>query len=264
MGEFGNTVDSLLETYSKCLSLLKSLKGVNNNDKQPRQLRKSIRSDRSKVRSVYSTRLSVSGSHLEKGDAAAQSSLKKVINRLTSAMTRLLRLITRGQNPIIDYQSLKTLSNSSRVDAVKTINDLSRRLSTSSARSSSSASSKKERRQKRSNLPRKPQESKSDRTYSQQASREGEEQEHRNALSVTAAVPVRARQIDANKRVSMATVSSGSTKLGEIAPKKLYRRQSMASDEFAVQPTYPLRPYYHDRHHSEIKRKRFWNLFGRG
>lgn len=68
MGEFGNTVDSLLETYSKCLSLLKSLKGVNNNDKQPRQLRKSIRSDRSKVRSVYSTRLSVSGSHLEKGD----------------------------------------------------------------------------------------------------------------------------------------------------------------------------------------------------
>lgn len=67
MGRFGNTVDSLLETYSKCLSLLKGLRGAENNS-QPRQLRKCIRSDRSKVLRAYSSRLSLSGSHFEKGD----------------------------------------------------------------------------------------------------------------------------------------------------------------------------------------------------
>ncbi|KAK1659265.1 hypothetical protein BDP55DRAFT_637139 [Colletotrichum godetiae] len=131
MAGFGDTIDSLLETYSKCLSLLKGLKGARNS-RQPRQLRRSLRSDRSKVQSVYSSKLSVAGTHLEKGDAVARSSVRRVIKRLTSATANLLHLMTRGQNPVIDYQSLKTLSNSSRVDAVKAINDLSQRLSTSS------------------------------------------------------------------------------------------------------------------------------------
>ncbi|KAK1594061.1 uncharacterized protein LY79DRAFT_513272 [Colletotrichum navitas] len=150
MAGFGETVESLLETYSKCLSLLKGLKGTNSS-KRPRQLRKSIRSDRSKVRSVYSSRLSMSGSDFEKGDAAARSSLRKVIKRLTSAMTRLLHLITRGQKPVIDYHSLRTLSNSSRIDAVKTIKDLSRRLNATSSNSISSGLGEKSKRQKRNN-----------------------------------------------------------------------------------------------------------------
>ncbi|OLN97515.1 hypothetical protein CCHL11_01102 [Colletotrichum chlorophyti] len=51
-------------------------------------------------------------------------------------MTSLLRTMTGAQNPVVDYRSLKALSNSSRVDAVKTINDLSRRLSSRSFSSS--------------------------------------------------------------------------------------------------------------------------------
>ncbi|KAK2023669.1 hypothetical protein LX32DRAFT_667203 [Colletotrichum zoysiae] len=151
MSGFGAKVESLLETYSKFLLLLKGLKGTNSS-KRPRQLRKSIRSDRSKVRSVYSSRLSISGNILEKGDAAARSSLRKVIKRLSSAMTRLLHIMARERKPVIDYHSLRTLSNSSRIDAVKTIEDLSRRLNAPSLKLISSGSDEKSKRQKRNKL----------------------------------------------------------------------------------------------------------------
>lgn len=64
MAGFGDTVDSLLETYSICLSRLKGLKG----SKHTRQLRKNIRSDQYKVRSAYSLRLAATGNNLQKGD----------------------------------------------------------------------------------------------------------------------------------------------------------------------------------------------------
>ncbi|GKT66655.1 hypothetical protein ColTof4_04145 [Colletotrichum tofieldiae] len=259
---FADTVDSLLETYSKCSSLLKGLKGTNNG-KQPQELRKSIRSDRSKVRTVYSSRLSVAGSDLEKGDAAARSSLRKIIKRLTAAMIRLLHLMTRGQKPVIDYPSLKTLSNSSRIDAVKTINDLSRRLSAPALKSTSPGSVGKSKRQKRANTSGKASKSKDKEHSGLKLLRGREKDELQKALPCAMDVPVHLQQVDAKKRMSMATISSGSTKLGEITPNRLRRRQLEnlgASDEFVVQPTYPLRPY----HQPEAKQKRFWKIFGRG
>ncbi|KZL83462.1 hypothetical protein CI238_02501, partial [Colletotrichum incanum] len=263
MAEFGDTVDSLLETYSKCLSLLKGLKGTSNS-KQPRQLRKSIRSDRSKVRSVYSSRLSVAGSDLEKGDAVARSSLRKVIRRLTSAMTRLLRLMTRGQKPVIDYHSLKTLSNSSRIDAVKAINDLSRRLSAPTLKSTSSKSVKKSKRQKRTNIPGKVLKSKDKEPSGRKLLREREKyEEPQKAPPYAVEIPVHLQEMDESKRMSIATISSGSTKLGEITPNRLRRlplEDLGASGEFTMRPTYPLRPY----HQPEAKQKRFWKIFGRG
>ncbi|KAK7434004.1 hypothetical protein CaCOL14_005289 [Colletotrichum acutatum] len=257
MACFGDTIDSLLETYSKCLSLLKGLKGARNN-KQPRQLRRSIRSDRSKVRSVYSSKLSVAGSHLEKGDAVARSSVRRVIKRLTSATTNLLHLMTRGQNPLIDYQSLKTLSNSSRVDAVKAINDLSRRLSTPSLKSSSSGPSKRNKHPKRilaADSKSKLKDKEASERKLLKAAAEAPETETKPGE------PAYIQHLKAEKRMSMATMSSGSTKLGEIAPNKLRRRPSekpASTDQFSVAPTYPLRPY----HQPEVKRKRLWGLFG--
>ncbi|OHE92431.1 hypothetical protein CORC01_12292 [Colletotrichum orchidophilum] len=255
MACFGDTIDSLLETYSMCLSILKNLKGPRHS-KQPRQLRKSIRSDRSKVQSVYSSQLSVAGIHFEKGDAVARSSVRKLTKRLTTAATRLLHLMTRGQNPVIDYQSLKTLSNSSRIDAVKAINDLSRRLSTSSLEPSSSGSSKKSKSPRRTLVA------------DNRSKSKDKEAPRCKLLKGTAeepepeADPVHTQQLKAEKRMSMATISSGSTKLGEIGPNKLRRWPSNKSapvDQFSVQPTYPLRPY----HQPDVKRNRLWGLFGR-
>ncbi|KAK1978127.1 hypothetical protein LZ30DRAFT_599825 [Colletotrichum cereale] len=200
MAGFGETVESLMETYSKCLSLLKGLKGTNSS-KRPRQLRKSIRSDRSKVRSVYSSRLSVAGSDLEKGDAAARSSLRKVIKRLASAMTRLLHLMTRGQKPVIDYNSLKTLSNSSRVDAVKTIKDLSRRLNDPSLNSISSGSDKESKRQKRSNPLSKASKHKDKETSGPKLLRgQDEDKESQKVLSIVMDVPSHIGQVYVKER----------------------------------------------------------------
>ncbi|KAK2017913.1 hypothetical protein LZ32DRAFT_423329 [Colletotrichum eremochloae] len=263
MAGFGETVELLLETYSKCLSLLKGLKGTNSS-KRPRQLRKSIRSDRSKVRSAYSSRLSMAGNDLQKGDAAARSSMRKVIKRLTSAMTQLLHLMTGVQKPVIDYHSLRTLSNSSRSDAIKTIEDLSRRLNAPSLNSISSGSGEKCRQQKRSSLP-----SKASKHKDKEPSgpkllrRQGGDEKSEKALSIAMNAPSYIQQIYVNERMSVATMSSGSTKLGEITPNRLRRRKledSEKPEEFTVKPTYPLRLY----HRPEVNRKRFWKMFGRG
>ncbi|KAH9236916.1 hypothetical protein K456DRAFT_1475681 [Colletotrichum gloeosporioides 23] len=257
MGGFGDKVDALLETYSKCLSLLGGLKGSERNS-QPRQLRRCVRSDQSEVRRVYSSRLSLNGSHLEKGDAAARSSLKRIIKRLTSAMTRLLRVMTRTQTPAIDYRSLRSLSNSSRLDAVRTINDLSRRLSSTSLKSKSS---KKSKRHTTIIPPNKEVRPKHGRSTKGKFNRP-EELEVREPMPALIASTFVVPQNSPDRRVSMATMSSGSTKLGEVRPRKLHRKQSdnsADSDVYSMPPTYPLRPY-----HPETKRKRLWGLFGRG
>lgn len=166
--------------------------------------------------------------------------------------------MTRGQNPVIDYQSLKTLSNSSRVDAVKAINDLSRRLSTPSLKSSSSKSSKKHKHPKRMLAA----DSKSKLKDSEAPERNLlKSAAEANETETKPGEPSYTQHLKAEKRMSMATMSSGSTKLGEIAPNKLRRRLSekpASTDQFSVAPTYPLRPY----HQPEVKRKRLWGLFG--
>ncbi|KAH0441599.1 hypothetical protein CcaCcLH18_01859 [Colletotrichum camelliae] len=168
----------------------------------------------------------------------------------------------KEMSPTIDYRSLRSLSNSSRLDAVKTINDLSRRLSSTSLKSkSSSGSSKKSKRHTRVQPPNKEVRPKHGRSTKGKANRP-EELEVRVPLPALTASPVVVPQYKPDKRVSMATMSSGSTKLGEVGPRKLRRRQSdnsAISDEYTVSPTYPLRPY-----HPETKRKRLWGLFGRG
>lgn len=79
MGGFGNTVGSLIETYSKCLSLLKGLTNTGDAefvsgglDGSPDSLRKSIRSDRSRLRRAYESQLSLNDG-LKTGDGGFPS-----------------------------------------------------------------------------------------------------------------------------------------------------------------------------------------------
>ncbi|KAK0754820.1 hypothetical protein B0T18DRAFT_386637 [Schizothecium vesticola] len=133
---FGDSVKSLLETYSNCVSLLKSLrppkpKGRDDSAKKDDQqvvLLKSLKKDRALVERAYSSRLSETGGKLRKGDARAMSALDRILKRIRVTVTKLLRISSKEQNPMLDYESLMTLSNSSRIDAIRTIDNLSRRL----------------------------------------------------------------------------------------------------------------------------------------
>jgi pectin methylesterase-like acyl-CoA thioesterase len=71
MGNFGAAVTSLLDTYTKCLSLLKGTRNQEDDGAlhdTHSALSASLRSDRARVRRVYASRLSKDGSRFEKGD----------------------------------------------------------------------------------------------------------------------------------------------------------------------------------------------------
>ena len=87
--------------------------------------------------------------------ARSRSKLKHILDKLKGAIRNILDM-TKTQQPEIDYASLISLSNSSRVDAIKTMDDLSRRLNkpssislpvkkTSGSSSTSSSSSRSKR-----------------------------------------------------------------------------------------------------------------------
>lgn len=70
---FGNSINTLLETYSNCIRLLKAFKHHDGSsalgaDDQKASLRKSLKLDRRLVASTYSARLSEAGKRFEKGD----------------------------------------------------------------------------------------------------------------------------------------------------------------------------------------------------
>ena len=68
MGSFGNAVTSLLDVYTKYLSLLEQHRQNGRSDKSRRKLGSSIRSDRARVRRAYATSLSQQGASFERGD----------------------------------------------------------------------------------------------------------------------------------------------------------------------------------------------------
>lgn len=51
-----------------------------------------------------------------------------MLKKLNAAIARLMQVASKSPSPVFDYQSLMTLSNSSRVQAIKTFDQLSRRL----------------------------------------------------------------------------------------------------------------------------------------
>ncbi|KAK3297566.1 uncharacterized protein B0H64DRAFT_127171 [Chaetomium fimeti] len=157
---FGDSIKSLLDTYANCISLLKAFghgreeDGSVDSEHRRSHLRKSIKADRSSIKHAYSSRLSTTGDRLRKGDARAVSALDRVLKKLKGAITNLLRLSSKKDGLDLDYQSLMSLSNGSRTEAIKAIDSLSRRLSNPSR--SSAASSKTRASSKTSSSRRKP------------------------------------------------------------------------------------------------------------
>ncbi|KAL5609924.1 hypothetical protein FOVSG1_004605 [Fusarium oxysporum f. sp. vasinfectum] len=93
MGNFGTAVNSLLGTYTKCLSLLKGFpkdEDAGTLSETRSTLSTSLRSDRARVRREYASRLSQDGSRFEKGDAPARSALRRIVRKLTNTLADVL------------------------------------------------------------------------------------------------------------------------------------------------------------------------------
>lgn len=287
MGAFGDSIERLIDTYSRCLSLLKDFSATGHDNSiggSSEKLHKSIRADRSKIRKAYNTQLSLNDG-LKKGDGewtierttsvsnhpftdAAESHLSRIIRRLKSTIKRLIRTMKGNPSPSLDYALLQSLSNSSRIDAVRTIDELSTRLMSSpvggegfqSTRSTVSRSSS------RQSTPRKRQVSRrksgsSSRSKKREASQERLNDQARSSLSRRG---TSSTSTERKKRVSMATMASDSTKLGEVTSRRKLRRRrsgsvSLTSAENSPQPTYPLRPYQ-----SQKPKRGMWGFLSKG
>ncbi|KAK3945014.1 hypothetical protein QBC46DRAFT_336861 [Diplogelasinospora grovesii] len=320
---FGNGISSLLQTYSNCLALLKVFNrdsrdgSVRSKDRQS-LLHKSLKSNRTLVERAYSSRLSESGSRFEEGDARAISAVERILKKLSAAVRNLLRISSKNQRPVLDYDSLLSLSNGSRVEAIRAIDGLSRRLGSSSpasvVSSSSKTSSNSSSTRSKSSRHKRHRPSTSSTTLTRandgplpdKASKkppvEKEKEKHKSRSKPTrspdpptpssprpsrrshvrpASVEVcdekpearrrsaRSPKVDgasptaaASCRMSIMTIASDSTRLGEVPERKWRPRHttdSCDSDEFNVTPVYPLKPYK-----PPVKEKRgLWGLFGR-
>ncbi len=62
----------------------------------------------------------------------AHSSLTSILSRLNAGFVRVIERFTRGESTRTDYRTLVNLSNSSRIEAIKTFEQLSARISKSS------------------------------------------------------------------------------------------------------------------------------------
>ncbi|TLS25937.1 hypothetical protein PpBr36_07375 [Pyricularia pennisetigena] len=281
---FGEGVAKLLDTYTNCLRQLKIFKKQHGSDSDDASslLRSSIRSDRSQIRRAYSTRLSENGKRLVKGDSRSRGMIRKTLKKLNAAISGLMQS-SKDQQPFLDYESLQRLSNSSRVDAVSAIDQLSQRLGNATSRNSlvSSASVGDRRRYStrsdKSNhkLPKGTQQKLSktgvrsqleDQRGSRSRSRSKPRYRSRERCSPNqhhsgASV---ASRLD---RLSMMSSSTDSTKLGEIPERRRLRRQNIISNDSDssgcypahVRPAYPLKPYPSP----EPRSRPVWRLFGR-
>ncbi|KAK7967359.1 uncharacterized protein PG986_001636 [Apiospora aurea] len=293
MGGFGESVSALLDTYTRCLGLLKAFKGHDGpSDTSPydpavskanARLRSSIRSDRSQIRKVYSSKLSRSGNELERGDAPSKAAIRRILNRLKAAIVNMLSMV-KTQKPALDYESLMSLSSASRVDAIRTMEQLSLRLSSSSSlfrehrrpisessrisnhssSNSSSSSGKKPRRQpsrgtdsnvsgEGSRSRRHAAAASCDRAPEGKISRQKSprKESHDSGPHHSRQSRSRSDKEDPDRRydrhrISYMTMSSDSTKLGEM-PRRRSRlvcsSDSSQVDGYNVRPVYPLHTY---------------------
>lgn len=182
--------------------------------------------------------------------------------------------MVKTQKPTLDYASLMSLSNSSRVDAIRTMEQLSLRLSSSSSlfhehrrpvsRSSSDSTKKKARRQLSedtdSDVSRKKPRSRryaetgsSDDSTGGRSSRQRRSDTRPHDSGVHHSKHSRSRLIKEDPearhdqhRMSYMTASTDSTKLGEIAHRRsrlVYSLDSSQVDGYNVRPVYPLHAY---------------------
>jgi len=91
-------------------------------------LSKSLKKNRLEVENAYGEDLVRYGPSFADGDAEAHSSLSRILFRLNAVIKRF----TTGKHTTTDCQSLLSLSNASRIEAIHTFEQLSQRLSRSS------------------------------------------------------------------------------------------------------------------------------------
>lgn len=195
---------------------------------------------------------------------------------------------SKDQQPFLDYESLQRLSNSSRVDAVSAIDQLSQRLGNATSRNSlvsptsvgdlrrfsttSSDESKhklsKDKQQKSSKTRVRPQVKDHRRSGSGSTSRSKSRPRYRSKERCSqnkrhSGTSVASRQ----DRLSMMSSSTDSTKLGEIPERRRLRKENTISNDSDssgcypahVRPTYPLKPYPS----LEPRSRTIWRLFAR-
>lgn len=279
MGNLGDAVSSLLDTYTKCLSLLKRL----NRDEAPlkpddsrssAELTSALRKARARVSRNYSSGLEHRGESFQKGDATSRGSLRRVLRSLTTTMSGLGSWFARKDGDSmppdggLDYSSLVSLCNSSQADAVRAMTDLSSRISSrKSARSLTASSTKSSKRSTKSHSS----SSSSTGHRHQHSHREKSGSEHRrpetrgpeqrgskhrsdHGRTMHRRSWSEASRSSQLKRLSQVTTSTDSTKIGELRGRGGRKQGSVAA--------YPRHSLdFGRRDHMGVKEKKRWWQF---
>ncbi|KAL2074403.1 hypothetical protein VTL71DRAFT_8181 [Oculimacula yallundae] len=141
MGELHGAVSSLLDAFARGIGIITAQRKRRKSGRIPidqtskaaeTHLSKSLKHSRTEVRDAYGKDLSRFGPGFAHGDAEARSSLESIMFRLNAGFVSVIERFTRGRSSPTDYQVLLNLSNSSRLEALSTFQDLSYRLSRSS------------------------------------------------------------------------------------------------------------------------------------
>ncbi|KAG4424926.1 hypothetical protein IFR04_001897 [Cadophora malorum] len=141
MGEFHGAVSSLLDAFARGIGIIKAQRKRRKSGHIPidqssktaeTKLSKSLKKSRTEVKNAYGKDLNRLGSGFAEGDAEARTSLQAIMFRLNAGFVSVIERFTKGRSSPADYQVLLNLSNSSRLEAITTFQQLSYRLSRSS------------------------------------------------------------------------------------------------------------------------------------
>jgi hypothetical protein len=198
----------------------------------------------------------------------SRGSLKNIVARLKAAVSSLTGALSRDPHHAVDYASLVSLSNSSQLDAVRTMSDLSHRLkrqpSTASklSKASSSRSSKSSRSARITKAYTSSSVSVGDgvvpssvrsrhrKDSNHRRSRDSGGSGHRGRMQHSAQRSKGIEVGDLDRRVSMMTTSSNSTKIGELR-----RHEGRGGRRPAA---YPPGMDRYDSSHGERKKAGWW------
>ncbi|KAM3070280.1 hypothetical protein ACMFMG_010116 [Clarireedia jacksonii] len=140
MGDLDGLVSQLVDIYTRSIKLLSAHRKTNRKhervsderDNQEARLLKSLRRSKSDVLQAYKQDLVQAGPRFSHGDAKARSSLSKILSRLDRAFMKAWESFSRGGRVrSSDRERLTQLSNESRMQALSTFDELSKRLSQS-------------------------------------------------------------------------------------------------------------------------------------
>ncbi|PQE02979.1 hypothetical protein CJF31_00002800 [Rutstroemia sp. NJR-2017a BVV2] len=159
MGDLDGLVSKLLDVYTRSIKLLSAHRKINRKhervsdekDSQEASLLKSLRRSKSDVLQAYRQDLVQAGPRFSHGDgesfptdiqdtsshdlaAKARSSLSNILSRLDRAFMKAWESFSRGGRVrSSDREALTKLSNESRIQAINTFEELSKRLSHSTS-----------------------------------------------------------------------------------------------------------------------------------